>query len=258
MDVEEWFHAPGHPLGEDPAGWEALQPTLPAALEKSLELLDRLQVRGTFFALGWIAERYPSCVRQIADLGHEVACHGWFHRRVDRMEPGAFSEEMARSKALLESLSGQPVTGFRAPCWSIVSGAWAYEALARLGFRYSSSRLCIPGLGGGSPAPRTHFGVREFPALSGRILGVPVPAGGTVALRVLPRWWLKAARRRREASGSPAIYWFHPWELVADAPRLEGGALFRWARYAGLRALPKRLSELLPKGDRRLARLLEG
>lgn len=256
VDVEEWFHAPGHVYGDDPTLWDRLPPTLPHALESSLDLLAGLRVQGTFFILGWIASRHPRLVRRVAECGHEVACHGWFHRRVDRTGRQAFQEEIARSKGALEEASGRAVCGFRAPRWSIGPCAWAYEALGAAGFRYSSSRLCIPGLGAGDSTPSVHSGVHEYPALSSRVLGIPVPAGGTVVLRTFPLRWLRAAKKRREARGFPAVYWFHPWELVADAPRLEGSALFRWSRYARLEALPGRLSALLEPGDCRLVRLV--
>jgi len=255
--VEEWFHAPEHPLGKDPALWTGLEATLPEALRKTIEFLDHLRVRATFFILGWAAERHPDIVRNIHAAGHEVACHGWSHQRVDRMCRDCFSEDLRRSKALLEDLSGQKILGFRAPRWSFGAEAWPYEVLLKEGFQYSSSRLPIPGLGMSVHESKTLDAIKEFPALTGTFAGVPVPAGGTVALRFMPEAWLRKTQDRCASSGRPAVYWFHPWELAADGPRLDGGRFFKWARYWRLEALPGRLAALIPAGDRRMARLVE-
>jgi len=256
VDVEEWFHAPDHPLGNDADLWPALEPVLPVALPKTLALLDRLGARATFFVLGWVAERYPDLVRSVSVAGHEVASHGWSHQRVDRMPPEAFRAEVRRSKRLLEVISGKRVLGFRAPCWSIGRDSWPYEILAEEGFLYSSSRLPIPGLGGARLAENASRKPIEFPALTRKIAGTACPAGGTVALRFMPEKWLRRAQDLRLASGQTAVYWFHPWELVEEGPRLGGGPLFTWARYTRLGILPKRLVALVPPGDRRIESLL--
>jgi polysaccharide deacetylase family protein (PEP-CTERM system associated) len=256
VDVEEWFHAPDHRLGRDAALWDGLRATLPEVLPKTLELMDRLGAKATFFVLGWVAQRHPDLVRSIVSAGHELACHGWNHQRVDRMAKDSFFEDVHRAKALLEDIGGQRVVGFRAPCWSFGKEVWPYEILAGEGFLYSSSRLPIPGLGVSAPADRTPAGVTEIPALTGTLAGLTLPAGGTVALRIMPLAWLRSARDRRVAKGAPAVYWFHPWELADGGPKLDGGAFFRWARYSRLDSLPARLADLVPSGDRRLSLLL--
>jgi polysaccharide deacetylase family protein (PEP-CTERM system associated) len=257
VDVEEWFHDPEHPVGKDPALWAGLEATLPKTLQETLELMDRLRVRATFFVLGWAAERYPNLVRDIASAEHEVACHGWNHQRVDRMCRQCFSAEVRRAKALLEQISGRKVVGFRAPRWSFGNESWPYEVLSKEGFLYSSSCLPIPGLGKASWEGSSPCGVREFPALTGSLAGFSLPAGGTVALRIMPETWLRKARDECMAKGRPAVYWFHPWELLTDGPKLDGGRFFKWARYRHLEAVPQRLESLVPPGDRRMARLVE-
>lgn len=255
VDVEEWFHASESPLCGDESAWGKLPPSLPEGLARTLDLLDRLEVKATFFALGWAARRYPAHLRRIVEAGHEVASHGWGHHRVDRMSPSEFKADLRASKAALQECTSSPVAGFRAPRWSMPGADWPYEILGEEGFRYSSSRLAIPGLGMRTDkvaGPRA--GVVEIPAL--RFPSAPLPAGGTVTLRVLPPRWLERARDARLAAGEHAVFWFHPWELVPEAPRVGGGPLFRWARYTGLRNLPDRIARLVPRGDRTLARAL--
>jgi polysaccharide deacetylase family protein (PEP-CTERM system associated) len=251
VDLEEWFHAPEHPLGGDFDAWDTLPLTIPEALGRCLDLLGSWGVRATFFTLGWAAERHPDEVRRIAREGHEVACHGWAHQPVDKMPPEVFREDVRKARDLLGGILGHPVRGYRAPRWSIGRAIWPYEILGELGFEYSSSRLPLPGLGCG-PGPMRVAGVLELPALTSSVLGVRLPAGGTVALRTRPMKWLEEARTESLLRGWPAVYWFHPWELLTAAPRLGGGRLFRWVRYSGLEALPGRIGQLVPPGDRRM------
>ena len=258
VDAEEWFHVPGKAAYADIASWDGLHASFPRALDRTLRFLGEGGWKATFFVLGWLARRYPSEVRAIAKAGHEVACHGFEHRLVSCMSPCHFRADVAAAKSLLEDLTGLAVRGFRAPCWSMPRASWPYGALAAEGFSYSSSRLCIAGLGAGNPALSIVAGVREFPALSAGRGWMAWPAGGTVALRVASLKRLERARDGALARGRPAVYWFHPWELLEDAPRVGGGALFRWSRYARLDRLPERLKALVPPGERTFGALLAG
>ncbi len=258
VDVEEWFHAPQHPLGRDEVHWDGLQPTLPEGVERTLGLLDQMGVKATFFILEWAAARYPSTLRAIVERGHEPASHGCRHEPVGAMTPQAFREDVRRSKARIQDIAGVPVTGYRAPCWSMPRSGWPYGILAEEGYAYSSSRLAVPGKGPGEWAPVTVSGVKEIPALTSASRLAPMPAGGTVALRTAPLALLSAIRRRAGERGRPCVYWFHPWELVPEGPRLDGGRLFELVRYLALDRLPGRLKALVPPGDRTFRRLLAG
>ncbi|MGC8722380.1 MAG: polysaccharide deacetylase family protein [Acidobacteriota bacterium] len=254
VDVEEWFHAPEHPLGRDSAQWDRLPPSLPSAIGRTLDLLESMQVRATFFTLGWVAQKHPALVRRIAGAGHEIGCHGWGHTPLDRLEPDAFRHDLDRSRTVLQDLLGLEVSAYRAPRWSMGRRRWPYPILAEKGFKISSSRLCIAGLGLGQNHPKRIEGVLEIPALSARFFGMPLPAGGTLALRILPLGWLLRVRHRRAVRGWPAVYWFHPWEVDPQAPRLQAGALLRAVRYGALKRLPARLTALVPTGDCTLSR----
>jgi len=177
------------------------------------------------------------------------------HDLVSSLSPAIFRQDVAAARAALKDVSGCDVVGFRAPCWSMPQAEWPYEILAQEGFRYSSSRLCIPGLGGGRPKASSVHGVLELPALSSAGGFLNWPAGGTVALRSAPLRLLRRERDRAVAGGRPAVYWFHPWELDGEAPKVGGSIPFRWARYSNLERLPVRLRLLVPPGDRTLGKI---
>ena len=245
LDVEDWFHHPGHPYGRDMGLWATLPSALPAQAAAAFDLLDAAGSRATCFFLGWVAKRHPALVREAALRGHEVACHGMAHDPVRTMTPEAFRQDLRESKSLLEDITGGPVMGFRAPAWSIHGAEWAYGVLADSGFAYSSSRLPIPGLGGRCPFGQAPSGVWEIPALASPWASAPFPAGGTLALRLLPLRLLEACREETLAAGRPAVYWFHPWELDTGSPRLPGLSMpARFQRYGLLGRLPGRIVRL--------------
>ena len=249
MDVEEWYHLVG---GPSPSPAPPVDHRLPVSLGKTLAFLEEVGVRATFFVLGSEAERHPDLVRSIARGGHEVACHGYEHELVFEMTPAAFREDVQRSRDLLESITGLAPAGYRAPRWSLNGAAWAYPILHELGFTYSSSRLPIPGMGWDSAKPSIVSGILEVPVLTLPWRSMPVPAGGTLALRILPMGWLETAREEASSGGVAAVYWMHPWELDPEAPRLEEmGKAARFQRYGYLSRLPERLSCLLSR-DRTL------
>lgn len=255
VDIEEWFHAPGHVKRTFAFYGGAPPVTIEDGIERCLKLMETMRVKATFFILGWIAERFPKIPGMIAEAGHELGCHGWDHSLVSSMSRRSFEGDVLRAKKTIEDCSGCEVRGYRAPVWSIPERRWAYEVLAEAGFAYSSSILPLPWMGGGSREPFMAAGIVELPALCFGYHAAALPAGGTVALRLLPLPLLKAARDRAAKNGIPAVYWFHPWELVPRAPRLNGGLFFNLARYAALGALPYRLRLLLPSGDLTLRNL---
>ena len=115
VDVEEWFQVNALEPWVARDRWGEYESRVEASTDRVLELLARHGAHGTFFTLGWVAERHPALVRRIAAAGHEVASHGWWHRRVTTLAPAAFLEDLRASKAVLEDASGQRVLGFRAP-----------------------------------------------------------------------------------------------------------------------------------------------
>jgi polysaccharide deacetylase family protein (PEP-CTERM system associated) len=231
-----------------------------------LEQLAAREIQATFFIVGQIADHDPGLVRAIVEAGHEVASHGWDHRRILAMEPDGFREDLRRSKQALEQAGGAAVVGYRAPTFSLVRRtAWALDVLAELGFLYDSSIYPVRHDRYGIPeAPRGPFvaqGARheilEIPPATVRVAGVNIPVGGGGYFRLLPGSVMRAAlsfTRRGPTAGATMLY-FHPWEFDPDQPRLPLGRLAGFRTYVGIRHSRGRLAQLL--AGRRFARAVD-
>jgi len=254
VDVEEYFHVnafEGVVARED---WAAHPRRLAGSVAQLLELLDAAGAKGTFFTLGWVADHEPDVVRQIANAGHEIASHGYWHRRLTTLTPDEFREDLRASKRALEDVCGAEVTGFRAPSFSIVPGReWAFDVLLEEGFRYDSSLFPIRRRGYGYPgAQRTPHVIRraagvlvEFPLATTAVLGFPVPAAGGGYLRQFPFALIKRAFAESATRGDSATFYVHPWELDPGQPRLPVSMLTRLRHYRGLGSTRARIAQLL-------------
>lgn len=254
VDVEEYFQVSVFDTVVDRNDWDRLSSRVEANVDVLLDLLERHGTVGTFFTLGWIADRKPALVRRIAAAGHEIASHGWSHRRISTLTPAEFREEVRRSKLALEDVSGQAVVGFRAPSFSIVPGIeWAFDVLLEEGYRYDSSLFPIRrpdyGYPSASTVPhqleRTAGPLLELPMATTVIGGLRLPAAGGGYLRQLPYCLIARAFREQAAAGVPAMFYIHPWEIDPDQPRLAVPALTRWRHYGGLKRTLPRLERLL-------------
>ena len=254
VDVEDYFQVSAFEPHVDKAHWQTLPCRVEANTQRILDLFDTYQVRGTFFTLGWVAERYPGLVKKIVAGGHELGSHGWEHIRVNTQSPEEFRQDIERTRKLLEDISGEPVRGYRAASYSIGAGeAWAWEELAEAGYSYSSSIVPIRhDLYGIPGAPRF-----AFEAAEGRILEIPittVPVGGRNIncggggwFRLFPysfsRWALK---RVNETDAQAGIFYFHPWEIDPEQPRPEGVSMkTRFRHYLNLHRTYGRIECLL-------------
>jgi polysaccharide deacetylase family protein (PEP-CTERM system associated) len=256
IDVEEYFQVSALEPHVARSSWDGFQSRLRIGMDRLLGLLDRHTTRGTFFVLGWVAERHGDLVREIASRGHEVASHGWDHRRVTQQTPEQFRESVRRTRSALEDLAGTAVIGFRAPSFSIVPGReWALEILGEEGYRYDSSLFPIrrPGYGypGASRDPHWRNGrsggrILEVPPATVRWMGQNLPAGGGAYFRLFPYGVVRGAFRDAERRGVPATFYIHPWELDPEQPRLEGLPwTTRVRHYGGLERTAPRLERLL-------------
>ncbi len=254
VDVEEHFQVSAFDdiLSRDQ--WDAQSSRVVPNTDRLLELLDRHGARGTFFTLGWVAQRHPSLVRRIAEAGHEVGSHTWWHRRVTTQSVAQFREEIRTSRAILENASGTAVRGFRAPSFSIVPGTeWAFDALLEEGYAYDSSLFPIrrPDYGYPASPTRPYAIVRdagrllEFPLATASLLGLRIPAAGGGYLRQFPLVLIRRAFRQQAAQGHPGMFYIHPWEVDPDQPRLPVGWLTRVRHYRGLAGTAAKLESLL-------------
>ena len=261
IDVEDYFQVSAFAPCIARSEWDTRECRVERNVGRILEMLDRHQVKATFFTLGWIAERYPELVREMARRGHEVASHGYAHQRASDQSRTDFLDDITRAKAILESLSGQEVRGYRAPSFSIGTGnLWAFDCLVEAGYRYSSSIYPIKHDHYGIPdAPRFMHEVRpslaEIPATTIRAFSRNWPASGGGYFRLMPYALSRHLLQRvNEQDQSAAVFYFHPWELDPQQPRVAGAsAKARFRHYLNLDRMEARLDRLL--GDFRWGRM---
>ncbi|GIX29507.1 MAG: polysaccharide deacetylase [Burkholderiales bacterium] len=253
IDVEDYFHVSAFEPQIHRDAWERFPCRVERNVERVLTLLAGARARATFFVLGWVAERYPRLVKAIAEAGHEVASHGHGHRRAGDQPPAAFLEDIRRAKSLLEDITGQPVKGYRAPSFSFNRhNSWAFDCVLEAGYRYSSSVYPVRHDHYGMPeAPRFPYsprpGLLEVPVTTARLWNANLPAGGGGYFRLFPYAVSRAFLRRvNRVDGMPAVFYFHPWELDPEQPRVPGVALkARFRHYLNLARTERRLKRLL-------------
>jgi polysaccharide deacetylase family protein (PEP-CTERM system associated) len=253
IDVEDYFQVSALAPHIARSDWERVPCRVERNVDLVLGLLAEAGVHATFFILGWIAERYPQVVRAIAAANHEVASHGYDHRRATEQTPGEFLADIRSAKRLLEDLSGVEVKGYRAPSFSIgAANLWAFGAIAEAGYRYSSSVYPIRHDHYGMPeAPRFAFrareGLLEVPATTARVWKTNVPAAGGGYFRLMPYALSRSLLRRvNSLERRAAVFYFHPWELDPGQPRIAGaGAKARFRHYLNLHRTESRLQRLL-------------
>lgn len=252
IDVEDYFQVSAFSPYIARSDWENRECRVERNIDRILQMLDEHGAKATFFTLGWIAERYPQVVRSIVENGHELASHGYGHQRATEQSRDAFFTDVRLAKILLEDLSGKDVKGYRAPSFSIgACNLWAFDCLEQAGYRYSSSIYPIRHDHYGMPdAPRFAYGIGsllELPATTLRLANRNWPAGGGGYFRLMPyplsRWLL---RRVNTHDNQAAIFYFHPWEIDAEQPRVPGiSAKARFRHYINIERMENRLRRLL-------------
>jgi polysaccharide deacetylase family protein (PEP-CTERM system associated) len=258
VDVEDYFHAEAFSDVVNRAHWDSYASRVVPNTRCLLELLAAVDVRATFFVLGWVAERFPDLVREIAAGGHELGCHSYWHRLIYQLDAAEFRADTRRAKDIIEQLTGQRVVGYRAPTYSVVHrSAWAFEILSELGFTYDSSIFPIHhDLYGMPDAPRCPFRFQtpagpmtEFPITTFRLAGYNMPVGGGGYLRLLPKLYTRIGLKRAQSEGVPIVIYIHPWEVDPDQPRLPGRLKSRFRHYTNLSRMLNRFRSLLEAGD---------
>jgi polysaccharide deacetylase family protein (PEP-CTERM system associated) len=253
VDVEDYFQTEAMSSVVAREQWNHLPTRVERNTKRLFDLFAAHDVRGTFFFLGWVAERFPGLVREAAGLGHEVGCHSYWHRLVYRLTPDEFREDTKRAKEVTEDAAGARIFGYRAPNFSLVKGTeWAPEILASLGFRYDSSvypiRHDIYNNPGAPRVPGCVAGgtLMEFPIATLAVGKNNLPLGGGGYLRILPysytRWGLSQLNGAKKMS---AVVYIHPWEIDPEQPRIAACARSRFRQYTGLGKNAAKLEQLL-------------
>ena len=255
VDVEDYFQVWAFSHVIERAQWDRFELRVGAATRACLDLFEAFNVRGTFFTLGWVAEREPGLVREIVSRGHELASHGYEHIKVNTQSQRDFYEDALKSKSILEDISGVAVSGYRAAGFSIdKTTPWAHETLATIGYRYSSSL---------HPINHDHYGdasgVRDafYPIKGSSFLEAPV---ATVDLRgkrisCAGGGWFRAMpvsvtkpllRRAANTLSGPVIFYFHPWEIDEQQPRIDDAPLkSRFRHYLNIPKMREKLRQIL-------------
>jgi polysaccharide deacetylase family protein (PEP-CTERM system associated) len=255
VDVEDWFQVGAFEDVIARGDWDSIKTRVEDNVYRVIDLLAEADVSATFFTLGWVAKRHPNMIRRIVDAGHEIASHGYDHARVFTFSRRDFAEDIRKARAIIEDCAGVAVTGYRAPSFSIDHRTpWAFAELAEQGYAYSSSVAPVVHDHYGWPeAPRFAFrplpwsSLVELPVTTAMLGGRRVAAGGGGFFRVLPyafsRW---AIRQVNRSEGRPAVFYFHPWEVDPDQPRIDHASLrSRLRHYTGLSKMAVKLRELV-------------
>jgi polysaccharide deacetylase family protein (PEP-CTERM system associated) len=254
FDVEDYFHVHAFDGVIPRDQWESIPRRVCESTRFILQLLRNHNTRATFFVLGWVADRHPELVREIAADGHELASHGYAHEAVSSLTRERFRSDVSRSlEAILSACPDAQIRGYRAPSFSInAETPWAYEVLNELGFAYDSSispatfhdRYGMPS------APRfAHVAagkLTEIPVSTIRLLGCNWAVAGGGYFRLMPLAITNWAVRRINREGQPVVVYLHPWEFDPDQPRVTAASLrSRIRHYVNLRHTAERLQQLL-------------
>jgi len=265
VDVEDYFHVAAFADNIDTAQWDSYELRVEQNTLSLLDLFDRYNTKVTFFTLGWVAERVPDLVREIAARGHEVACHGYSHQLIYKQDQQTFYDETRRARDILEDITNRKVSGYRAASYSITrQSLWALDVLAELGFEYDSSIVPVHHDLYGIPdmprsphiltSPKGHELI-EFPPSTLSLPGMNLPVAGGGYFRLYPYWFTRAALKRVNSHDNlPFIFYLHPWEVDPQQPRISARWFSRFRHYNNLDKCYPRLERLLQDFDFTTAR----
>jgi peptidoglycan-N-acetylglucosamine deacetylase len=255
IDLEEWFHICGVSTPyDDPNSWDAAPAFVESDTQVILDLLAEAGVKATFLTLGWIAEKYPQLIEKIVAAGHEIGCHTYYHRLLFTLSPDELRQDLERCLDVLRRRSGQPVTVFRAPGFSMKRECyWIYPILREYGLTTDVSIV---------PAARDHGGIdgfardpfvlhteagklKVFPVSVAKIAGKTVPFSGGGYLRLFPLALMSLGFQQNIDDGRPCMVYIHPRETNVQQPRLDLPWLKYFKYYVGLKSAREKLAGLL-------------
>ncbi len=254
IDVEDYYHVSGFSRMIRPRSWEGYRSRVEFATNIVLDLLAETPSKGTFFVLGWVADRYPKLIRRIVEEGHEVGCHGYWHQLVYRQLPATFRNDLRLARRVIEDASGSAICAFRAPSFSIdASSLWALDVLIEEGFTIDSSIF---------PIKHDRYGINHSPGMpyqmlrrAGMITEIPLsvvkwfqfslPVGGGGYFRMMPYAMNRRFLAELNREGRPAVVYLHPWEFDPQQPRIKGGFLSNWRHYLNIGKTASRFARLL-------------
>ncbi|MCA9278181.1 MAG: polysaccharide deacetylase family protein [Phycisphaeraceae bacterium] len=263
FDIEDWFHIVEVKAVEDPSQWPKLSAES-SLVERYTDLILRIcddaKTHATFFILGWIADKHPALVKRIADAGHEIGSHSFWHRKVYELDPDIFRDDLQQANDAIRSAAGAEtsIAGFRAPSFSITQGAeWAFDTLIDLGFTYDASLFpAARGHGGYACEPGPHVVTapsgRQIPELPMSI--APVGIGpikkrmcysGGGYLRLLPIGMIEQGIASESVQDRSTVVYLHPRDFAPDCPRVPMPPHRRFKCYVGAASTEAKLRHML-------------
>ena len=251
-DLEDWYHPSlvGAPMEK----WDTYESRIEKTTDLVLNLFKETDTQATFFVLGYVAEHFPNIVKKIMANGHEIACHSYSHRLIYNMSPEEFKKDTQKVVSILKDITGKSPKGYRSPSWSTTLQLdWYWEILKENGFEYDSSLYPYKTfLYGDNSNPRTlyeikKYGLFEIPPSVGEMFGKRIPYSGGFFLRALPSFLINAFVRQYHRMHSPAVLYFHPWELDPDVPRQKLGLKNNLITYVNIGQFQKKIGKLARK-----------
>lgn len=255
VNVEDYFQVGAFSHLIPVQEWDRFENRIRRNLEITLGLLEQYGASATFFLCGWVAEKHPEVLRDIVGSGHELGAQTYYQQPISAFPPAAFRDDIQRSKALLEDLTGRQVSGFRiGRGWLDPGLGWPFEMIAAAGFVYDSS-VCPRGwLRASKPALLTvhemqlkHRKLVELPISTWPVFACAIPFAGGNYLRQLPLWFIEHAFNRwAESRTDPLVAYFHSWELDRTQPEIAAAGLIQRLRhYRNLDVMRHRLKAML-------------
>ena len=254
VDVEDYFHVGSFASTISPKDWSSYECRVELPTHTVLGIAAETGTTGTFFVLGWVAERYPNLIREIRDAGHEIGCHSQKHQLVYELGPDRFRADLIKSRDILQDITGDPIKLYRSPSFSITSKSlWALEILVEEGFTTDSSiypirhdRYGIPTAPLAPHLINTPSGpIKEFPGMVYQAGPLRVPVGGGGYMRLLPWWMTRRLLHRVNAQGRPLNVYIHPWEFDPSQPRLPGSWKSKFRHYQNLNTTARKIRNTL-------------
>lgn len=254
FDVEEYFQVSNFEKIIKRESWEKSESRLEIGLNKILSILKEKNVQATFFVLGWTAQRHPLLIKRILDGGNEIATHGYEHKLIYAQSPQEFEADLKKSMAIIESITGVKVLGFRAPSFSVTTDSlWALEVLAKNGLKYDASIFPILhhryGIENANRFPHRinneNYSIMEYPCSTVRIMGKNIPFSGGGYLRLLPYTLIKKFIYILNKQNKSVMVYLHPWEFDPAQPRIKTNFLNGFRHYFNLESTEKKLRRLL-------------
>jgi len=252
VDLEDWYHICGVEDYSNTLKWDAYESRIVRNANKVLSLLRTYNAKATFFVLGYIAFKEPELIKDIKKEGHEIATHGFWHRRIFEMTEDEFEEDVGKSISAISSITKERVTGFRAPEWSINKKTpWALDVLRKMGILYDSSMVPLTRMGSRDyplcPVKiNTNYGeIWEFPLTTAKLFWENLPFSGGLPLRIAPYFYVISKIKRMNRQGIPAIVYIHPWEFDMEQPQIELPLSRRFMHYFNIKAIPQKVESLL-------------